>query len=99
MSLNHVYMVMYQYAPTDYSVICIMTSLDKAYDKCKNQHIGEVCNLVELNHNDHSDNCLHKCDSNVTNILYCNSFDYYKLETIDTEYISQYIIVSVVLDT
>jgi|Laugresu1bdmlbdd_1035124.scaffolds.fasta_scaffold170645_1 hypothetical protein len=95
---QQVYMIIYQYCDKDYSVIAIMKKLDKAYRYiCKKHYTNVACNLVELIEDDYYDCIDSKCDDDSMNILYCNQFDYYNLETYNIDNISPYMIVSMTL--
>jgi len=89
---QQVYMILYQYCYKDYSVIATMTTLEKAYKYICNKHHPRVpCKLVELLKDENDDD---KCVANSMNILYCNQFDYYNLETYNVDHISPFMIIS-----
>lgn len=88
MSQLQVYMVLYQYCEQDYSVITIMTTLEKAYLYiCQQKHQFDSCKLIEVV----DDNV--EFDKDYTNICYYKSTDYYSFDTLDKDYVSPYIIV------
>jgi hypothetical protein len=101
MTIKKVYVIMYQYDSTDYSIIKIMVSLNSAYNYiCSNNYTNMPCKLVELTKDDYDNNyCIEDiCDDDIMNILYCNTYDCYDLETFDCENISPYIIMQMDID-
>lgn len=88
-----VYMVLYNYQDKDYSVITIMSSVNKAYEYICNQEtcVNDKFNLIEVNHVNELPN--RYTDANELNICYIKSSKYCKFELCDNSYISSYVIV------
>ena len=88
-----VYMVLYNYQDKDYSVITIMSSVNKAYEYICNQEtcVNDKFKLIEVNNVD--DLPSRYTDANELNICYIKSSKYYRFELCDNSYISSYVIV------
>jgi hypothetical protein len=94
---NVVYIILYNYQDTDYSVIKILSSLEKAHDYIHLQEINEYADvqhltLVEIDRErDISDKC--KEDNKTFYVCVFNDNDTYTHKNFrDTEHISSYII-------
>jgi hypothetical protein len=93
---NIVYMILYNYQEADYSVVKIMSSLQKAVLYIHQQEINEYTDVQELplsviyKEKDISDKCKEDC---FTICLFDNNDSYLSRNFRDTEHISSYIIV------
>ena len=87
-----VYMILYNYQDKDYSIIKIMSSLNKAYEYICNQEIDKCDNfkLIEVNH---VDELPKSYNENELNICYISSEKYNRFELCEYGYISSYVIV------
>jgi hypothetical protein len=93
---NIVYMILYNYQEADYSVVKIMSSLQKAIRYIHEQEINEYTDVQELTlsvihkEKDISDKCKEDC----CNLCLFDDNDIYLSRNFrDTEHISSYIIV------
>lgn len=93
---NTVYMILYNYQDADYSVIKIMSSLQKALIYIHQQEITEYIDVQELTLaviNTEKD-IVDKCKKDCYNVCLFNYNDSYMSRNFcDTEHISSYIVV------
>ena len=93
---NIVYMILYNYQDADYSVVKIMSTLQKAVAYIHQQEINEYTDIQDLNFveiNKEKD-IVDKCKEDCCNVCIFNNNDAYLSKNFrDTEHISSYIIV------
>jgi len=98
---NTVYMVLYNYQDADYSVVKIMSTLQKALIYIHQQEINEYTDEHELSLaviNKEKD-IVDKCKEDCCNVCVFNDNDAYLSKNFcDTEHISSYIIVKKIVE-
>ena len=98
---NTVYMVLYNYQDADYSVIKIMSTLQKVLMYIHQQEINEYTDIKELTLcviNKEKD-IIDKCKEDVCNVcLFDNNDLYLSKNFCDIEHISSYIIVKKIVE-
>lgn len=93
---NNVYMVLYNYQDADYSVVKIMSSLQKALLYIHQQEINEYTDVQELLLSviNKEKDIVDKCKEDCCNVcLFDNNDTYLSRNFRDTDHISSYIIV------
>ena len=98
---NTVYMVLYNYQDADYSVIKIMSTLQKALMYIHQQEMNEYTDIKELTlvSIDKEKDIADKCKEDVCNVcLFDNNDLYLSKNFCDIEHISSYIIVKKIVE-
>jgi hypothetical protein len=96
MEENNVYMILYNYQDADYSVIKIMSTLQKALMYIHQQEMNEYTDIKELTlvSIDKEKDIVDKCKEDCCNVcLFSNNDSYLSKNFCDVEHISPYIIV------
>lgn len=93
-----VYMILFNYGDKDFSVIKIMDTLEKAYYYiCKQHSYSNNIKMIEVNNPDELTNmCLENSDT--LNVCFIKSGKYHKFELSDMMYISDYIIIPMIIE-